>query len=257
MPPSWILGKESGSDLCLPKTQHAVVTKGQGGYEQLEYRIDVAVPEIPADGDRYALLRVLAAALNNTDINTRLGWYGKNVKGSTADASKKRKRENGSASGGWSKATPFPFIQGVDCCARCIAVSNSIDTSWIGKRVIVMPCHGKTWLGVDENGCFCQFVRVKIKYIYAVDCSWPDEQLAAFPCAYGTAESMILRAGSAIHAGCTAVVTGASGECLASSFNAKRCAYHRLLRRNETYGIGAFSLRKSKDCIPLFMSGPN
>ena len=74
-----------------------------------------------------------------------------------------------------------------------------------------MPCHGKTWLGVDENGCFCQFVRVKIKYIYAVDCSWPDEQLAAIPCAYGTAESMILRAGSAIHAGCTAVVTGASG----------------------------------------------
>ena len=59
------------------KTQHAVVTKGQGGYEQLEYRIDVAVLEIPADGDRYALLRVLAAALNNTDINTRLGWYGK------------------------------------------------------------------------------------------------------------------------------------------------------------------------------------
>jgi NADPH:quinone reductase-like Zn-dependent oxidoreductase len=48
----------------------AVMTTGNGGYEKLEYR---AVP-IPVPGPTEVLLKVLAAGVNNTDINTRLGW---------------------------------------------------------------------------------------------------------------------------------------------------------------------------------------
>ena len=41
---------------------------------------------------------MLAAGVNNTDINTRLGWYSSPEK----------------PDGGWNIATPFPFIQGTD-----------------------------------------------------------------------------------------------------------------------------------------------
>ena len=56
----------------LPATMQAMVTTGQGGYEQLVYR---AVP-MPVLQPGEVLLQVLAAGINNTDINTRLGWYG-------------------------------------------------------------------------------------------------------------------------------------------------------------------------------------
>ena len=56
----------------IPAQMKAVLLKGHGGFEQLEYREDVPVPT-PAAGE--VLLRVGAAAVNNTDINTRIGWY--------------------------------------------------------------------------------------------------------------------------------------------------------------------------------------
>jgi len=49
----------------------AVVTTGNGGYDRLDYR-DVPIP-VPLPGE--VLLQVLAAGVNNTEINTRLGWY--------------------------------------------------------------------------------------------------------------------------------------------------------------------------------------
>ena len=52
-------------------TMKAVVTTGNGGYEKLDYR-DVPVP---VAGPGEVLLKVLAAGVNNTEINTRLGWY--------------------------------------------------------------------------------------------------------------------------------------------------------------------------------------
>ena len=40
--------------------------------DMLEYREDVPLPE-PQAGE--VLIRVGAAGINNTDINTRIGWY--------------------------------------------------------------------------------------------------------------------------------------------------------------------------------------
>ncbi|MEP1198086.1 hypothetical protein [Tateyamaria sp.] len=51
------------------KEMMAVVTTGNGGYEKLVYQ-SVPIP-VPESGE--VLLRVLAAGINNTEINTRLG----------------------------------------------------------------------------------------------------------------------------------------------------------------------------------------
>ena len=69
---------------ALPKTMKAVLLKGYGGFDQLDYRQDVAVPA-PQAGE--VLIQVAAAGINNTDINTRTGWYSKGVsEGTTAEA---------------------------------------------------------------------------------------------------------------------------------------------------------------------------
>ena len=47
---------------------------GHGGPERLQYRNDLPTPQ-PGPGD--VLIRVAAAGVNNTDINTRTGWYAK------------------------------------------------------------------------------------------------------------------------------------------------------------------------------------
>ena len=50
----------------------AVLLIGHGGPEMLVYRRDVPVPRA---GPGEVLIAVRAAAVNNTDINTRIGWY--------------------------------------------------------------------------------------------------------------------------------------------------------------------------------------
>jgi NADPH:quinone reductase-like Zn-dependent oxidoreductase len=57
----------------------AVVTVGNGGYDKLVYG-DVDVP-VPGPGE--VLIQVLAAGVNNTDMNTRLGWYASSVSAGT------------------------------------------------------------------------------------------------------------------------------------------------------------------------------
>jgi NADPH:quinone reductase-like Zn-dependent oxidoreductase len=195
-------------------TMKAVVTIGNGGYEKLEYR-DVPVPT-PAAGE--VLLQVLAAGVNNTEINTRLGWYSSTVttgtEGLTTDEKEKAKAM---ADGGWNEATPFPFIQGTDCCGRVVAVAPGGDESIIGLRVLVRSCIRKSgwrsleniWMASDFDGAFAQFVKVGAGEVFPVDCDWSDAELGTIPCAYGTAENMLHRA--KVARGEHVLVTGASG----------------------------------------------
>ena len=57
------------------ETMKAVVTTANGDYDKLDYR---EVP-MPVAGPGEVLLKVLAAGVNNTEINTRLGWYSSSV----------------------------------------------------------------------------------------------------------------------------------------------------------------------------------
>ncbi len=58
----------------LPKTMKGVEMLGHGGADMLGYREDIAVPQIAPNE---VLIKVMAAGVNNTDINTRIGWYAK------------------------------------------------------------------------------------------------------------------------------------------------------------------------------------
>ncbi|MEW9805012.1 alcohol dehydrogenase family protein [Mesorhizobium sp. ZMM04-5] len=187
----------------------AVVTAGTGGFDQLHYR---QVP-IPSPGPGEVLLSVLAAGVNNTDINTRVGWYAGSVKVGTDSLAIETGREDG----GWNGTTPFPLIQGADCCGRVVSVGTGVDKNLIGSRTIVRSCmrssgFGLTdtvWLGTDFDGAFAQFVKVPVGEVFPVACDWSDAELASVPCAYGTAENMLHRAG--VSSGDRVLVPGSSG----------------------------------------------
>ena len=194
------------------KTMKAVVTAGNGGFEQLQCRV-VKRPQ-PRAGE--VLINVLAAGMNNTEINTRIGWYSDAVSGSTAEIAV---AGSGSiqADGGWNATTPFPFIQGTDCCGEVNKVGAGGNKELLGKRVLVRACMRPNgfdstkniWMGSDFDGAFAQFVKVPQTEVFPVKCDWRDAELVTIPCAYGTAENMIQRAG--IQDGERVLITGASG----------------------------------------------
>jgi NADPH:quinone reductase-like Zn-dependent oxidoreductase len=196
------------------KTMKAVVTTGTGGYEKLEYR-DVPVPE-PGPGE--VLVRVLAAGVNNNEINTRLGWYSASVTtGTQAAADAEDKAARARQDGGWDKATPFPFIQGTDCSGEVVGSRDAEHAHLVGRRILVRACMrtrgfgslDNVWMGSDFDGAFAEFVKVPASEVFPVECGWSDAELATIPCAYGTAENMLHRA--KLEAGETVLITGASG----------------------------------------------
>ncbi|MFN5012203.1 MAG: alcohol dehydrogenase catalytic domain-containing protein, partial [Gammaproteobacteria bacterium] len=197
-----------------PATMKAVVTTGNGGYDRLVW-CDVPVPTI---GPGEVLLRVLAAGVNNTEINTRLGWYSSSVTTATnAAAAAEEERPTHKPDGGWNIATPFPFIQGTDCCGRVVATAPDVDPALVGRRVLVRACMrprgfssmDNIWMGSDFDGAFAEFVKVPAAEVFEVRCDWTDAELASIPCAYATAENMLHRARAM--AGEHVLVTGASG----------------------------------------------
>jgi NADPH:quinone reductase-like Zn-dependent oxidoreductase len=195
------------------ESMKAVVTTGNGDYEKLDYR-DVAIPQT---GPGEVLLKVLAAGVNNTEINTRLGWYSSSVDSGTEQFSDSDRDATELADGGWNQATPFPFIQGTDCCGEVVARADDVDSLQIGDRVLVRACMRargyesleNIWMASDFDGAFAQFVKVPASEVFAVECDWSDIELATIPCAYGTAENMVHRA--AVGAADHVLVTGASG----------------------------------------------
>jgi NADPH:quinone reductase-like Zn-dependent oxidoreductase len=196
------------------ETMLAVVTTGNGGLDRLDYR-RVRRPR-PHEGE--VLVRVLAAGVNTTEVNTRLGWYSASVgeeTGRTAESQEDHATER--PDGGWDAPTPFPFIQGTDCCGLVAAVGRGGDPGLEGRRVLVRPCMrpagfaslDTVWMGSDFDGAFAEFVRVPASEVFPVDSALSDVELGAIPCAYGTAENMVRRAG--VRSGQHVLVTGASG----------------------------------------------
>jgi len=185
----------------IPSTMHGIVLTGHGGLEQLQYREDLPVP---APKENEVLIKVAAAAVNNTDINTRVGWYSKN---------------SGSDDASWSGAAlAFPRIQGADVCGTIVATGESVDNNRVGERVLVEPCitqlNGDTlpspwYFGSECNGGFAQYTVVSAAHAVAVNSTLTDIELASFPCSYSTAENMLTRAN--VQAGETVLITGASG----------------------------------------------
>jgi NADPH:quinone reductase-like Zn-dependent oxidoreductase len=173
-------------------TMLAVVTTGSGGLDRLDYR-EVRRPR-PGDGE--VLVRVLAAGINATDVNTRVGWY---------------------EDGGWNAPSPYPLIQGTDCCGLVVETGPGGGETLEGRRVLVRPCmrpHGfgspeTVWMGSDFDGAFAQYVLAPASEVFPVASGLSDAELGIVPCSFGTAENMLARAG--VRPGQHVVVTGASG----------------------------------------------
>lgn len=199
----------------LPDTMHAVLLTGLGGFDKLEYRTDVPVPR-PGEGEM--LIRVRASAVNNTDINTRIGWYSKSIDTDTASGGARGFEAVDGSDASWSGVSlDFPRIQGADCCGEIVAVGEGVATDRVGERVLVnnllrtyvdyRPFECWTF-GSECDGGFAQFAVAPSRETFKVECDWSDAELASIPCSYSTAENMLHRAGLGAE---VVLITGASG----------------------------------------------
>ncbi len=187
----------------------AVLLTGHGGLDQLEYRDDVPVPELSA-GD--VLIEVTACGMNNTDINTRTGWYSKAVTSATGEAT-----AASDIDGSWGGGLIFPRIQGADPAGRIVAVGAGVDAARIGERVLLDAwlrdpdgvLENARYLGSEVDGGYAEYVKVPAHNAHLIETDLSDIELASFPCSYATAEHMLHRAGVA--SGQWVLVTGASG----------------------------------------------
>ena len=196
----------------------AVVLTGYGGLDKLEYRDDVPVPKL---GAGEVLIAVAACGMNNTDVNTRTGWYSKSVtEGTTAEGGAGGFETITEDAATWGASSlPFPHVQGADVCGRIVAVGEGIDPVRIGERVIV-----DGWLrdpdepdnrdkagyfGSERWGGFAEYTTAPAVNAFKVECELSDAELATFPCSSSTAEHMLERTGLAV--GQTVLITGASG----------------------------------------------
>ena len=222
--------------LSIPKFMHAVILTSHGEMEKMEYRSDVKVP-IPKEDE--VLINVKGAGINNTDINTRIGWYSKSSAKNTDD-------------GSWSgNPLDFPIIQGADILGNIVTVGKSVNKKRIGERVIVrtmqeVPLNRNNYsswtVGSECNGGFAQYASIRSSEAFAVNSDWTDSELSSIPCAYSTAEGLLYR--SALKEEIV-FITGASGGVgsaaiqLAKLRGAKVIAQCSKNKREDVLRIGA------------------
>lgn len=197
-----------------PDTMRAMVLTGHGGLDKYEFRTDWPTPS-PAPNQ--VLIRVHACGLNNTDVNTRSGWYSKAVSEATTGGAYQTISDEDPTWGG--APISFPRIQGADICGTVVACGATADPSLIGKRVIA-DCWLRDWsdpdaidipgyFGSECDGGFADYAVIDHRNVAAIDSSLSDAELATLSCSYTTAENLLNRAG--VGAADTVLITGASG----------------------------------------------
>ena len=203
-------------DHKIPDVMKAMVLKGHGGLDQLVWHDDWPVPQ-PKAGE--VLIRVAACGLNNTDINTRSGWYSKEVKSGIDAGGAGGFDAADDDSGSWSSnAISFPRIQGADVTGHIVAVGDGVSSDRIGTRVLVDPwILPSSWqdpdraiyFGSECDGGFAEYTTIKSENALKIETDLTDAELATFSCALSTAENLVNRTG--LKPGETVVIAGASG----------------------------------------------
>lgn len=222
---------------------------GHGGLDKLEYRIDVPTPT-PGHGE--LLIQIAAAGVNNTDINTRIGWYSKVIEDATNSGGAAGFESVNDKDASWSgKPLTFPRIQGADVCGYIAAVGKGVSENRIGERVLVRNMLRtyveyrpyECWtIGSECDGGFAQFAVAPARETHRVDCDWTDAELASIPCAYSTAENMLHRACVGAE---QVLITGASGGVgsaavqLAKRRGAKVFALSSMAKKSDVLALGA------------------
>lgn len=200
--------------MTIPDTMNAYVLTGHGDLDVLEFHEDWPVPK---PGANEVLIKVGACGLNNTDVNTRSGWYSKDVTEATTGDGYNSVGTDDPSWGG--TAISFPRIQGADAVGQVVACGSNADPALMGQRVMV-DCWLRDWddpdnkektgyFGSECNGGFAQYTTVDHRNTAVIDSPLSDAELATFSCSYSTAEGMISRAN--VNATDTVLITGASG----------------------------------------------
>ena len=186
----------------------------------INYKIHADWP-VPHPKAGEVLLKVAACGVNNTDINTRIGWYDDSVEGDTTSggAGGFDSIEDESTGGWGNTGIQFPRIQGADVVGNVVALGNGVDAGWMGQRVLSdnwlrdweQPLNRNEcgYLGSECDGGFAQFAALPINNLGRINSTWSDAELATLSCSYTTAENMLNRA--RVSAEDTVLVTGASG----------------------------------------------
>jgi len=178
----------------------AFVLKRHGGLEALEYEAEWPVPQ---PGPTQVLIKVAACGMNNTDVNTRAGWYSKSVtEATTGGAYESLDSAEDNTWGGAGIA--FPRIQGADVCGHVVAVGDGADKSLLGKRVITdnwlrdwddpLNLHKTGYFGSEADGGYAEYTVIDHRNVAAIQSPMSDAELATFSCPYSTAEGMLARA---------------------------------------------------------------
>lgn len=199
---------------ALPATMKAMVLTGHGDLDMYEWREDWPTPR---PGPTDVVIKVGACGLNNTDVNTRSGWYSKAVDEATTGGAFDEVNEDDPTWGG--RPLTFPRIQGADAVGRVVAMGAEADASLIGKRVMIDgwvrdwsdPLNkDKTgYFGSEKDGGYAEYTMADMRDVAVVECPLSDAELATFQCSYTTAEGMLVRANAGAED--TVLIPGASG----------------------------------------------
>ncbi|MGI9433622.1 MAG: alcohol dehydrogenase family protein [Geminicoccaceae bacterium] len=198
----------------VPDVMRAMVLTGHGGMDKLVFHDDWPVPK---PEPHQVLIRVHACGLNNTDVNTRSGWYSKAVSGATTGGAYKEIDDSDPTWGG--APITFPRIQGADVVGTVVAVGERADADLVGRRVMVdgwlrdwSDPEGKEavgYFGSECDGGFADYTVIDRRNVRAINSTLADAELATFSCSYTTAENMLRRAD--VGEGDMVLISGASG----------------------------------------------
>ncbi len=197
----------------ISETMNAVILTGHGGLDRLEFHEDWPSPR-PGPGE--VLIKVGACGLNNTDVNTRSGWYSKEVTEATTGGAYDGVGDDGTWGG---DGITFPRIQGADVCGTVVGLGEGVDAALFGKRVITenwlrdwsnpMDLSRTGYFGSEADGGYAQYTRIDARNVGVIESDLSDAELATFSCSYTTAEGMLSRA--RVRDGDRVLITGASG----------------------------------------------
>jgi NADPH:quinone reductase-like Zn-dependent oxidoreductase len=176
----------------------AVILRGHGGVEQLDYALNFPQPTV---GAREALVRVRATSVNRIDLVVREGYPGIGV--------------------------PFPHILGADIAGTVERLGPDAQGFSEGDRVLAWPlvacgecalCRkDKRWLCVDwqyfglhRHGAYAEYVSVPAESLIPLPEGISFEEAATLPVAGLTAYHALVTVGR-VQEGETVLVWGGSG----------------------------------------------
>ena len=168
----------------------AVVLNAVGDVEHL--RVEERPDPYPEAGE--AVVRLRAAALNHRDVWIRKGLYA---------------------------GIKLPVILGSDGAGQVVDVGAGVDSSWVGRDVVIDPAldwgpdeHAQDnsfqFLGLPLDGTYAELVRVPATNLYAKPAHLSWEEAAAIPLASVTAYRALVRR-ARVQSAETVLVTGIGG----------------------------------------------